>query len=167
MKLLVVVDMQNDFINGALGSAEAAAIVPAVSKKIYEYRKNGDMIVFTKDTHYDNYLETQEGKNLPIPHCIKGTHGWEITNKIQTLQDEVICKEGFAARFMIPPNVEEVELVGLCTDICVISNAMRLKFLNPETPISVDAACCAGTTPLAHEAALTVMESCQIHIKNK
>ena len=166
MKILVVVDMQNDFIDGALGSGEALAIVPNVQKKIESYKN--EKIYFTRDTHYDNYMETQEGKKLPVPHCIKGTKGWEISEKLDTFGCEVIDKPTFGSvdlsKLIKEADPESVELCGLCTDICVISNAMLIKATLPETKILVDASCCAGVTPESHKNALSAMKMCQIEI---
>lgn len=172
MKLLIVVDMQNDFIDGALGSQEAAAIVPAVAEKIRAYEKRGDQVIFTRDTHEENYLETQEGKKLPVPHCIRETHGWEISPELSTDGCIVVDKVTFGS-WELPEAVmqamegklpESIELVGLCTDICVISNALLLKARFPEVPIGVDPACCAGVTPASHENAISAMKMCQIDI---
>lgn len=165
--ILVVVDMQNDFIDGALGTAEAQAIVPAVCEKIRSF--DGE-IVFTRDTHSEIYLETQEGKNLPVPHCIKGTDGWELNDSIKTLAQgyRIFDKPTFGsvelAQFIAGGNFGNVELVGLCTDICVISNALLIKAYLPETLVSVDSACCAGVTPESHENALSAMRMCQIKV---
>lgn len=166
MKTLVIVDMQNDFIDGALGTKEAEAIVPKVAMKLLEYRKAGAQVIFTRDTHQKDYLETQEGKNLPVEHCIEGTKGWQITEKLEVKpEDEVINKVTFGhvwSKEMIKG--EQIELVGLCTDICVISNALGLKAVLPEVPITVDASCCAGVTPASHKNALEAMKMCQIHV---
>lgn len=166
MKTLVIVDMQNDFIDGALGTKEAEAIVPKVAMKLLEYRKAGAQVIFTRDTHQKDYLETQEGKNLPVEHCIEGTKGWQITEKLEVKpEDEVINKVTFGhvwSKEMIKG--EQIELVGLCTDICVISNALGLKAVLPEVPITVDASCCAGVTPTSHKNALEAMKMCQIHV---
>ena len=163
-KTLVVVDMQNDFIDEALGTPEAVAIVPAVAAKIAEYRERGDEIIFTRDTHQEDYLSTQEGQNLPVVHCIEGTHGWEISDQLDVADAEIIDKPSFGWIHWNERNFEEIELVGLCTDICVVSNALLLKAFFPEVPISVDASCCAGVTPESHEAALETMKMCQIHV---
>ena len=168
MKILVVVDMQNDFIDGALGTPEAVAIVPRVINKIKEYEKNGDMIIYTKDTHFDNYLDTQEGKNLPVKHCIKGTHGHNIPSDIQRGHDFVIEKLTFGsvdlAEKLKSMEFDEIELVGLCTDICVVSNALLVKASFPEKKVTVDSSCSAGVTPETHEAALTTMKMCQVNV---
>lgn len=170
MKLLVVVDMQNDFVSGALGTREAADIVPHVVGKVVEAVNAGTDIIFTQDTHGADYLNTQEGKNLPVPHCIKGREGWEIIPQLQEYARGRVCleKSGFGstalAHLAARGKYEEIELVGLCTDICVISNAMLLKSALPEVPISVDAACCAGVTPASHQNALEAMKMCQISI---
>lgn len=168
-KVLVVVDMQKDFIDGALGTKEAVAIVDNVNRKILDYREAGNAIVFTRDTHYEDYLNTSEGKMLPIPHCIKGTEGWQITSKIEVADaDKVINKPTFGsldlAEYIDTLVVSAIEIIGLCTDICVISNAMIVKAKFPETKISVDSSCCAGVTPESHSNALKAMEMCQIEI---
>lgn len=173
MRLLIVVDMQNDFIDGALGTKEAVAIVPKVIDKI----KNFDgKVLATKDTHEANYLQTQEGRNLPVEHCIRGTNGWELHSEIASLiEDEAFEKSTFGSRCLAKvlksyndrdEKIESITLVGLCTDICVISNAMVLKAFLPEVEIIVDAACCAGVTPESHLRALEAMQVCQIKIEN-
>lgn len=168
MKVLCVIDMQNDFIDGALGTKEAEAIVENVKSKIELYRQNGDTVIFTRDTHTEEYMNTQEGKNLPVPHCIKGSKGWEITEKLDTASDKIIDKPTFGSFELSDyvaslSDVEEIELIGLCTDICVISNAMLLKAKLTETQISVDSSCCAGVTPESHLNALESMKMCQIN----
>ena len=170
MKLLVVVDMQNDFIDGALGTKEAVAIVPNVAEKIENARKNGDMIVFTRDTHQKNYLETQEGKNLPVVHCVEGTAGWQISDKLDVGSARIFDKPSFGsmalADFAATLNgLEEIELIGLCTGICVISNAFILKAKLPEVKISVDSSCCACVTPESHNTALSAMKLCQVEVR--
>ena len=172
MKVLCVIDMQNDFIDGALGTKEAEAIVKNVKAKIQLYRKNGDTVIFTRDTHSEDYMNTQEGKNLPVPHCIKGSNGWEISEKLDTASDKIIDKSTFgsfelAEYISTLADVEEIELIGLCTDICVISNAMILKARFTETPVKVDSSCCAGVTPESHVTALQAMTMCQIAIENQ
>lgn len=170
MKLLVVVDMQNDFIDRVLGTPEAQAIVPAVAEKIQEYTKGDCAIIYTRDTHHDNYLETQEGKKLPVPHCIIGTEGWQIREGLYVKGSIIDDKPTFGSKNLplyISSNfhsVESIELVGLCTDICVISNAMMLKAYFPEIPIYVDSSCCAGVTPASHQNALEAMKMCQIEV---
>lgn len=175
-RTLIVVDMQKDFIDGALGTAEAVAIVPRVKKKIEEYKARGDEIIFTRDTHTEDYLNTNEGKHLPIAHCIIGTDGWRIPNELDIPECEHIDKSAFGWNLwnyyitksgkVIPRDkmFREVEVVGLCTDICVVSNALILKAMYPEAEITVDSSCCAGVTPEAHKAALTTMKSCQINV---
>lgn len=170
-KLLVVVDMQNDFIDGALGTNEALAIVPAVIDKI----KNFDgKVIFTRDTHDKDYLNTQEGKNLPVEHCIKGTKGWEIRSDIDKLRtNEPIDKITFGSDKLgdvlkdinDDKGIESITFIGLCTDICVISNVMIAKAFLPEVPIIVDANCCAGVSVETHENALKAMEVCQVKIE--
>lgn len=172
MKILVVVDMQNDFIDGVLGTKEAAAIVPKVVEKI---RNFDGRILYTRDTHEENYLETQEGKKLPAAHCIKGTKGWELHPEIEALRKEApIDKPTFGSielgsmlknmneEYESAGGLESITFVGLCTDICVISNAMIAKAFLPEVPIIVDASCCAGVTPESHRNALEAMKMCQI-----
>ena len=170
MKLLIVVDMQKDFIDGALGTSQAVAIVPKVREKIEAYRAAGDMVIFTRDTHGENYLTTQEGRNLPVVHCVKGTPGWGIAAELPVGDSAVVDKPTFgsvslAHRVARLEGLEAIELVGLCTDICVISNALLLKATLPELPISVDAACCAGVTPESHKNALAAMKMCQIAVQ--
>ena len=171
MKTLIVVDMQNDVITGPLGTPEARAIVPKVKTKIEEYRKRGENIIFTMDTHRSDYLHTLEGYKLPVEHCILDTSGWAIADELYEHtyygNADIVLKHSFGYphwdrwREELPGNIE---LVGLCSDICVISNALILKSIFPETEITVDASCCAGTTPENHKAALQVMKSCQINV---
>ena len=170
-KKLVVIDMQNDFIDGALGTAEAVGIVEAVKEKIRSYPAAD--VIATMDTHFEDYMQTQEGKYLPVPHCIRGTEGWEIRPEIADLLKgaKIYEKPTFgsmklAADLKAAADKEEIELelIGLCTDICVVSNALLLKAQMPEVKISVDASCCAGVTPVKHEAALETMRSCQIQV---
>lgn len=163
-KTLIVVDMQNDFINMALGTAEALAIVPAVKAKIEAYARAGDEIIYTRDTHGEDYLDTPEGKKLPVPHCIRGTKGWEIADGLYIPGSKIIDKPNFGWPHWNELELEEVELVGLCTDICVVSNALIIKAMFPNARVSVDAACCAGVTPATHEAALQTMAMCQIEM---
>lgn len=167
-KLLLVIDMQNDFIDGALGTKEAEEIVENVNKKILDYRKSNDIVIFTRDTHTEEYLNTMEGRNLPVKHCIKGTKGWQITSKIDVKDDKIIDKPSFGslelAEYVSKLDISSIEIIGLCTDICVISNAMILKAKLPEINISVDSSCCAGVTRESHENALNAMKMCQIEI---
>lgn len=172
-KLLLVIDMQNDFIDGSLGTKEAVEIVPNVVKKIKEF--NGT-VLYTRDTHFENYLSTQEGMNLPVLHCIKGTQGWEIRKEIDVLRTTIpFDKPSFGSTelgdFLKHENekepIEQITLIGLCTDICVISNAMIAKAVLTEVPIIVDASCCAGVTPESHNNALSAMAMCQIIIENR
>lgn len=171
-KTLIIVDMQNDFVYGSLGTGEARSIVPKIQEKLEAYIDRGDDVIFTLDTHGENYLKTNEGKMLPVEHCIKGTPGWDIVKAFQTALEKdashvfSIEKPSFGylnwkekLRFS-----DEIELVGVCTDICVVSNALILKAAFPESTILVDASCCAGTTPESHKAAVTVMKSCQVKI---
>ncbi|MBR3366772.1 MAG: cysteine hydrolase [Lachnospiraceae bacterium] len=175
-KILVVVDMQNDFIDGALGTKEAEQIVGAVREKIRSYPVQN--VYVTMDTHGDNYMETQEGANLPVPHCIRGTQGWELHPELEPLlKDAHIYEKPTFGSTLLAEDLQAlselegqkklaIEMVGLCTDICVVSNALLLKAFMPEVPICVDAACCAGVTPEKHLAALETMRSCQIEVKN-
>lgn len=178
-KTLIVIDMQNDFIDGALGTKEAQAIVPNVKKKIEEYKARGDEIIFTRDTHDEDYLNTNEGKHLPVEHCIYGTEGWNIHSDLDIENCEHIDKHTFGWQFWTSTespyendedntyyfrDLEEIEIVGLCTDICVVSNALILKANYPWANITVDASCCAGVTPESHQAALTTMKMCQINV---
>ncbi|WMM25380.1 isochorismatase family cysteine hydrolase [Tissierella sp. MB52-C2] len=171
--VLLVVDMQNDFIDGSLGTKEAVNIVSNVVKKIKEFEGK---IIYTRDTHGENYLSTQEGRYLPVTHCIEGTSGWEIHNDIQALispENTIYNKVTFGSKDLVMELVEmdnkepidEIELIGLCTDICVISNAFTIKAFLPEVKIFVDAKCCAGVTKESHENALNAMKVCQIQVK--
>jgi nicotinamidase-related amidase len=174
--ILLVIDMQTDFVDGALGTAEAARIVPAVAARIDEAIARGEQIYFTRDTHQTNYLDTQEGRKLPVIHCVQGTPGWEIVPSLKdyTLGRTVVDKPSFGstrlAELLAEANEKEpirrITLIGLCTDICVISNALLVKAQLPEVPILVDAACCAGVTPASHQNALAAMQTCQIDIVN-
>ena len=172
-KILIVIDMQNDFIDAALGTKEAVSIVEAVKEKIRSYP--AEDVIATMDTHDENYMQTQEGRNLPVMHCIRGTEGWKIRPDIAELLTgaKIYEKPTFGSTALAADLKElsekeeiELELVGLCTDICVVSNALLLKASMPEVKISVDAACCAGVTPQKHLAALETMRSCQIDVKN-
>ena len=170
-EILVVVDMQNDFIDGSLGTKEAQEIVNNVAEKIKSYDPNN--VFATRDTHKTNYMETQEGKNLPVEHCIEGTPGWEIRDELKPLikEENIFDKPTFGSKALAEAIADisekeeiSIELVGLCTDICVCSNAIILKAFMPEVPIKVDASCCAGVTPEKHAAALETLSSCQIEI---
>lgn len=172
-KVLIVVDMQNDFIDGALGTKEAVAIVPKVKEKIENFEGS---VLFTRDTHYENYMDTQEGKNLPVPHCIKDTEGWQICAELEALcTTDVINKQTFGSSRLpekiglmnLEERIESITFIGLCTDICVISNVMVTKAFFPEIPIIVDAACCAGVTPESHKNALEAMKVCQVKVENE
>ena len=167
-KLLIVIDMQNDFITGSLGSPQAQAILPNVKAKIEHYKKNEDKVIFTRDTHYDNYLSTQEGKFLPVRHCIEGTKGHMIADQLDTTDCELLDKPTFGslelAKRASEGDHDEIELCGLCTDICVVSNAIILKAQLPETKISVDPLCCAGVSEESHNAAILTMKMCQVVI---
>lgn len=171
MKYLIVVDMQKDFVTGVLGTREAQQILPAVADKVRSFE---GQVIFTRDTHQSDYMQTQEGKNLPVPHCIEGSEGWQLMDVLEEIRVErnlpVYDKVTFGcpelARDMVKADeqesIESIELIGVCTDICVVSNALTIKAHLPEVPIYVDPACCAGVTPQAHEAALATMKSCQI-----
>lgn len=170
MKVLAVIDMQRDFIDGALGTNEAVQVVERVREKVQEYRKQEQLIVYTRDTHTEDYLNTQEGKKLPIIHCIRGTEGWNIHPDVYLPGYPIIDKPSFGTFALVDyiaaqKEIEEIEVIGLCTDICVISNVMILKAAFPEIPIVVDAKCCAGVIPQSHQNALAAMKMCQIHIK--
>ncbi|MCD8120101.1 MAG: cysteine hydrolase [Lachnospiraceae bacterium] len=173
MKYLIIVDVQNDFVDGALGTAEAQAMLPRLTEKAKTF--DGTILV-TKDTHGADYMNTQEGRNLPVPHCILGTEGWKLAPSLLAVpavrEAKVYEKPCFGSTTLAADlamlnaagQVDSVELVGLCTDICVVSNALLIKAAMPEVPVSVDASCCAGVTPEKHEAALAVMESCQVQV---
>ena len=163
-KTLIVVDMQNDFIDMALGTPEAVTIVPKVKEKILQYINNGDEVIFTRDTHFENYLQTAEGKKLPVPHCIQGTKGWEIADGLYVDGCKIIDKPNFGWPNWKDEILEDVELIGLCTDICVVSNALIIKATFPDADVKVDSSCCAGVTVATHEAALKTMAMCQIDI---
>jgi nicotinamidase-related amidase len=177
MKVLVVVDVQNDFVTGALGNPDAQAAIPAIKEKIATYLANDDIIIYTRDTHQEDYMETSEGKYLPVPHCIEGTEGWEIVDGIYADDCVIIDKPTFGVEtfpafldeFVADDDIEEIEFVGFCTDICVISNALIVKAwaapYQPFITVSCDSACCAGVTKEKHEAALEVMRSCQIEVR--
>ncbi len=172
-KILIVVDMQNDFIDGSLGTKEAQSIIPSVIEKIEKF--DGD-IYATFDTHSADYNKTNEGKNLPIPHCIEGTLGWQLNDSVNSALDKkgytTVLKPTFGS-ITLPEMIKsrydvnniKIELIGLCTDICVVSNALLLKAYFPEAEISVYSSCCAGVTPKAHDAALATMQSCQIKVR--
>lgn len=171
-KILVVVDMQKDFVDGALGTREAVGIVDRVAARIKDFQGR---IYVTLDTHPQNYLETAEGKKLPVPHCIKGTEGWKLDGKVAEAlagRDYTLVEKNTFGSTKLPEMIgeavqgggAEILLVGLCTDICVVSNALLLKAHFPEAEISVDASCCAGVTPRTHEAALETMKMCQITV---
>lgn len=167
-KLLIVVDMQKDFISGVLGTQQAQEIIPAVLARIENAKEQGETIVFTRDTHEENYLSTQEGKNLPVVHCVKGTDGWQIDERIYSDGFKIFDKGTFGsidlAKYVYDGAFDSVELIGVCTDICVISNAMLIKAFCPEISVSVRSNCCAGVTPDSHNNALKAMATCQIKI---
>ena len=170
-KLLIVVDMQNDFVTGALGSKEAIGILSAVNEKI----ARSELVVYTLDTHTDEYLATQEGHNLPVVHCVKGTWGHALADGLLVKPDSLRIEKptfgslelgAYVKRSFESGEIDFAELVGVCTDVCVISNALLLKAHCPQLPISVDASCCAGVTPQSHENALEAMKMCQITVIN-
>ncbi len=172
-EILIVVDMQKDFIDGSLGTPEAVAILPKVADKLRNF--DGD-VIFTRDTHEADYMDTLEGKNLPVPHCIRGTAGWEIAPELTAIRSGVtINKPTFGSvelgQMLVAANAEEpigkITLVGLCTDICVLSNALLVKAHLPEVEVAVDASCCAGVTPESHNTALAAMKMCQIVVENE
>ena len=169
MKVLAVIDMQKDFIDGALGTKEAVEITGCVREKADRYLAEGNTVIYTRDTHTEDYLNTQEGRHLPVVHCVKGTPGWEIPGSVYAEGCPVIDKPSFGSLELAEyiaglADLESIEVIGLCTDICVISNAMILKARLPEVPVSVDAACCAGVTPASHANALEAMKMCQIEV---
>ncbi len=167
---LIVIDMQKDFLTGSLANAKADTVIKNVQEKIKQYREQGKDIIFTRDTHADNYMDTQEGKNLPVPHCIKGTDGWKIVDGLAKAQDKIIDKPTFGsvelAEYVRLKNYKSVELVGVCTDICVVSNALLIKAFCLETIVFVDALCCAGVSEESHSSALKTMSACQVTVKN-
>lgn len=172
-KILIVVDMQKDFIDGALGTKEARGIVENVVRKIGQYDRKD--VYATRDTHQEDYLDTSEGKHLPVMHCIEGTEGWEINPQVaEALGNATIINKPTFGSIVLADLLQEendkeeleIELAGLCTDICVVSNALLLKAAMPEIKISVDASCCAGVTPESHKAALTTMRMCQVDVVN-
>ncbi len=170
MKYLIVVDMQNDFIDGALGSEEAVKIVPYVKQLVENF--DGE-VLFTRDTHYENYMDTQEGKNLPVPHCIANTNGWQIHPELDALRkNAAINKNTFGSKELVEffkdkKDIQSITFVGLCTDICVISNVMLIKAFFPEIPLIVDAKGCAGVTVESHKTALNAMKAIQVLIINE
>lgn len=182
MNVLIIVDMQNDFVDGALGTPEAVAIVPKVVEKI---RNFDGIFAVTKDTHEEGYLETQEGKSLPVIHCVSMTTGWDLAAPVLSALNDSVTNRGTGFWTCLKPTfgsvelanwlaernreskIDEITLVGLCTDICVISNALLIKAFLPETKITVDASCCAGVTPESHKNALNAMKMCQINIENE
>ena len=169
-KVLIVIDVQNDFVTGSLGTPEAQKVVPNIINKVNEYNERDDAIIFTADTHRDDYLNTQEGKKLPISHCIVGTNGWNFVPELGIYEpspmEKIYIKEQFGYNWNKCPwlNAYDIEVIGLVTDICVVSNALILKAAFPENKITVDASCCAGSTPEKHKAALEVRKSGQINV---
>ena len=173
-RFLIAVDLQHDFIRGSLGTAEAEAIIPAAAARIRERREAGDTLIATLDTHEEDYPETREGRRLPVTHCVKGTEGWQLDPEIENALGDCVRVEKptfgsirlpqIIRENLGPDETPEFELIGLCTDICVVSNALLLKAAFPEADICVNSACCAGVTPEKHRAALDTMASCQIDI---
>ena len=173
-KFLIAVDLQKDFIDGVLGTPEAEAITDAAAERIRACREAGYQVIATLDTHTEDYLNTAEGKKLPVPHCIRGTEGWQLNPKIEeALGDALRVEKPTFGSVRLPEILQEnmepgdevtIELIGLCTDICVVSNALLLKAVFPEAEIAVNPACCAGVTPEKHRAALETMQSCQIDL---
>ena len=167
-KLLIVVDMQKDFVDGALGFEGADRIIPGIIEKIKEFEAEGGQIVYTLDTHFENYMETQEGNKLPVPHCIKGSDGWEIVPELKSYANKVFEKPTFGSKeladFVTNNEYESITLIGVCTGICVLSNAILIKAFAPEVPVRVIAGLCACVTPETHETALRAMETCQIEV---
>lgn len=170
-KILLVIDMQNDFIDGSLGTNEAVKIVNNVINKIKKYPSEN--VFATKDTHEENYLATREGMHLPVEHCIRGTDGWDINSEIKKLiTASNIFEKGTFGSVKLVEKIREIaatedisiEIIGLCTDICVVSNALLIKAYLPEIDITVDSSCCAGVTPTKHESSLETMRSCQINV---
>lgn len=173
-KVLIVVDMQKDFVDGVLGTKEAQAIVPAVVEKIKSF---DGTVIYTRDTHQSDYMETQEGKKLPVPHCMEGSEGWELIEPLYKLQKQagavIYDKPTFGSVALADDLkkeydkgvIKEVELIGVCTDICVVSNALLIKANMPELTVKLDASCCAGVTVEKHEAALETMRSCQVEVR--
>lgn len=169
MKILLVIDMQNDFIDGSLGTKEAVDILKSVKKKIETF---DGKVFYTQDTHFEDYLETQEGKKLPVIHCIKGSEGWKIHDEIYDGKSEIIEKNTFGSLELVDKikklndteKIDSIELIGLCTDICVITNAMLVKTALPEVPVIIDSNCCAGVTKSSHKNALDAMKMCQIEV---
>ena len=173
-KTLIVIDMQNDFVTGALKNPAAEAIIPNIKKKIEEYQSRGDEIIFTRDTHFANYLNTLEGKHLPVEHCIENTWGWEVVPELDIPECEHVNKTTFGHSFwdikkdekenVFERYFNEVELVGVCTSICVLSNSLIIKAMHPEVEVTVDASCCACITPESHAAALLAMKTAQVNV---
>ena len=176
-KTLIVIDMQNDFVTGALANPAAAAIIPNIKKKIEEYRARGDEIIFTRDTHFDNYLDTLEGKHLPVKHCINGSWGWEVVPELDIAECEHVNKTTFGHSFwdikkdekenVFERYFEEVELVGVVLNICVVSNAITIKAAHQEVPITVDLSCTAATSDAEFDATVKVLNSCHIQTVGK
>ena len=167
-QFLIVVDMQKDLVDGALGTPEAIAILPRVKEKIAEYRASGGRVIYTRDTHQPDYLSTNEGKHLPVLHCVEGTEGWQIYDGLADAGAYIVNKPTFGylewTEHIKDASDLSIELIGLCTDICVVSNALILKATFPEAAVKVDSSACAGVTPASHGAALTTMRMCQIEV---
>lgn len=175
MRVLVVIDMQNDFVDGALGTKEAEAIVQPVTERVKQALRNNELLIFTRDTHTERYLSTQEGKNLPVKHCIVGSHGRELIDALLPYAQyaKIFDKPAFGSLALMSylkelattQPIEQITIIGLCTDICVISNAFIIKAGLPEVPLVVEEKCCAGVTPESHTRALEAMKVCQVHVK--
>ena len=172
MNVLVIIDMQNDFVSGALGTPEAVAIVPQVAKKLASYRERGAPVVFTRDTHDEAYSQTREGRAQPVVHCQRGSVGWQIIDQLSVGDSPVVDKHAYGS-LALPSVIERldgvdgIEVVGVCTDMCVITNALILKSAFPEWPLTVDASCCAGGTPAGHQTALAAMKTCRVLVVNE
>lgn len=174
MDVLIVVDLQNDFVTGSLGTEEARTIVPAAAARVAAAAERGETILFTRDTHEADYLSTQEGRKLPVPHCVRGTEGWNIIPELaeyaagRTVLDKPTFGSPELGTLLRELHQREpigrITLIGLCTDICVISNALLAKAFLPEVPVAVESACCAGVTPESHANALAAMGMCQIEV---
>lgn len=187
MKILLVVDVQNDFVSGALANPVAFDCVPKIKEKIQQRLAEGWTVMFTQDTHYNSYSASMEGRYLPVLHCVENSWGWQLVDGIKEIEESQLHMAIFKHRFgdaalfekiisrlptnwkdKVPDDIEEIELIGFCTDICVVSNALILKAsVDNDTIISCDASCCAGTSVEAHNAALRVMQSCQVEVTNE
>ncbi len=167
-RLAVVIDMQRDFISGALGTPEASVAAERIAERLKTLRSRGTEIVYTQDTHGEDYAKTQEGRRLPVAHCLEGSEGWQILPSLYIPGSKIFRKSAYGspelAAYVAEEGFDEVELLGVCTDICVISNALLIRAFSPETRVAVNAACCAGATPEGHENALRAMAVCHVDI---